>query len=548
MKITRIGPLALEGPLDGSSDSNVLRGVHVEQQKSIAVKLLPRSIVAQAMHSSTFKQDVKQLQQLVHPGIARCLGGAVEQGQPYLVLELVEGESLRSRLDRLGKIPWETAVEMADAICDALKLAHSKAVVHRRLTPSRILLGKEGEVKLIGFDCAWSDRDEVLGLRVPMQLAHYLAPEAFRGKKSATLPTADLFSLGVILFECLSGELPWSANTPSELVQARRAASAPRVAAHVLDCPVWLDILVARLLATKRSDRFISAEETHRAIALAQRKVASGMGAAQHAWSGRQGALQVEQDRDELRRIQRSQRPKQRDESPFYERIWFLSLCLIGLVGMGAWSLWPPSEDTLFDRAQLLMQSDHPSDWRRAEQQYLKPLRERFPETKYADQIQAFDDRLAMDQARTRMESNQRLDRAPQSEAERHYAKARRFELFGDRLKAWIQYEALVNLFAKSEERFDRAYVALARKQIYAIQNESADRQKSSELISQHLADATALAEQGDSVKARRHLLSVLSLYDGNQELQPLVDQAREQMRRLDLGEKESEREQEEIP
>ncbi len=539
MKNTRIGPLALEGPLGGSPDSNVLRGVHVERQQSIAVKLLPRSIVAQAMQKNTFKQDVKQLQQLVHPGIARCLGAAVEQGQPYLVLELVEGESLRSRLDRLGKLPWETAVEMVDTICDALRLAHSKDVVHRRLTPSRILLSKEDEVKLIGFDCAWSDRDEVLGLRAPMQLAHYLAPEAFRGKKSATLPAVDLFSLGVILYECLSGELPWSAETPSELVQARRAAPAPRVSAQVLDCPVWLDLLVARLLATKQADRFASAEETHRAIALAQRKVASGMGTAQHAWSGRQGALKVEQGRDELRRIQRSQRTRQRDDSPFYERVWFLSLCLMGLISLGVWALWPLSEDALFARAQLLMESEQVSDWQRAEQQYLQPLRERFPETKYADQIQAFDDRLAMHEAEERMKTNQKFVRAPGSEAERCYAEARRFEMFGDRLKAWVKYEGLIHMFAKNEDRFDRAYVALARRQVYAIQNDTAEQRKSSELILQHLADASTLSEQGHPLKARRHLRSILSLYDGNQELQPLVDQAREQMRRLDLGEKE---------
>jgi len=533
MQLTRIGPFAIEEPLDGLTDGNVLRGIHVERKMSMAIKLLPASVVNQLMGSSTFSEDVKSLQQLLHPGIMRYYGGAVEQGRPYLALELIQGESLRERLDRRGRLPWEMAVDIIDAACEALQHAHSNGFVHQRLTPTRILLPEDGGVKLIGFDCVWADRDEVVGLRSPMNVAHYLAPEEFRGKQSASLPQCDLFSLGVILFECLAGELPWVANTPSELVEARRSAPAPRASTKVLDCPVWLDVLISRLLEVKRSDRLESAEETHRALVDAKQKVASGMGAAQHAWSGRQGTLTVDKDRREVRRIRRSQTRK-RDDSPFYERAWFLAICLASVVCFGIWVMWPLSEEALFANATPLMKSDSLTDWKRAEDLYLSPLRERFPDTKYASEIQAFEDRYAMHLAESRAMFNERHSRSPKSEAERLYSEAWRFEQLGDRLTAWQKYDALVNLFSESESADDLAYVRLAQRQINHIKSDQGDAESQADFVQKQLARADSLVAAGNLIQARRLLDSIVSLYDGNQELKPLVDRAQEQMRQLD--------------
>ena len=232
MQRSRIGPIALEEPLGGSADSNVLRGVHVERNMRMAVKLLPREMITRPMGGDYFSADVKLLQRLVHPNIARVLGGAIDDGQPYLAWSLVEGESLRSLLDRRGRLPWETTADIAESICEALLYVHAQKMIHQRLTPSRVLLLPGGGVKLVGFDCQMTDKDQVLGLRSPMSVANYLAPEIFKGKSSAALPTADMFSVGVILYECLTGKLPWQAKTPSELVLARRGAGAAGFGEH----------------------------------------------------------------------------------------------------------------------------------------------------------------------------------------------------------------------------------------------------------------------------------------------------------------------------
>ncbi len=534
MQNSRIGPFALEEPLGGAADSNVLRAVHVERQTSMAIKLLPRHVAVRAMGASTFPDDVKVLQRLQHPNIAHLYGGAIEQGQPYLALELVDGESLRERLDRRGKLPWDATVEIADAVCDALRHAHEQGVVHRRLTPSRILLTPKGGVKLIGFDCAWADHDEVLGLHSPMNVAYYLAPEEFRGKKSASLPTCDLFSLGVILYECLSGELPWPSHSPAHLVRAERASPAARVSTKALDCPIWLDVLVMQLLAVKRQDRPTSAEETHRAIVDAQRKVASGMGAAQHAWSGRQGRLSIDTDRSELRQLRRSQRRRQRDDSPFYERAWFLAASLVALVGFGIWAMMPLGEEALFAKAQPLMESDAPSDWRKAEALYLHSFRKRFPDSKHAEQLQKFGTQFDMHRAETRTKNNERLGRPAQSEAEQRFAEASRYKRFGDRLTAWQKYEALVRLFNQSDDAYDQAYVNLARRQIGQIKQDRSSQEGRTAFVEENLSQAESLIESGQLLDARRILSSIVSLYDGNREMKPLVDRAREMIHQLD--------------
>lgn len=536
MPLSRIGPFALEEPLDGLTDSNVLRGVHVERPLTMAIKLLPRQVARHAMGASTFASDIKELQKLVHPGIARIYGGAMEQGQPYLVLEMINGESLRSQLDRRDKLPWEVAVDIADAICIALAYAHETGFVHQRLTPSRVLLPQDGEVKLIGFDCVWSDKDEVLGLRSPMSIANYLAPEEFRGKQSASQPQCDLFSLGVILYECLTGELPWHAETPSELVQARRDQPAPRVSTKVLDCPVWLDALVAKLLEIKRTDRLPSAIETHRAIVTAKSKAEAGMGAAQHAWSGKTGVLDVAQDRSELKKIrQRASRTKPKSE-PFYERAWFLALCLLAVLGFGTWAMWPLNEDQLFAKAKPLMESDSSVDWMLAKEGYLGSLLERFPETKYAEEIQEFEHKYAMHQAEKKITSPKPHQNKSKTEAHRAYEEAWDFEQFGDRYTAWQKYEALIHLFEDSQDSEDRAFVSLARRQIQQIKSSDEQDENLSALLEAKIQEAREVAKSGNKLRARRKLDGIVTLYAKNQEVRPQVEEAREVIRRLDSG------------
>ncbi|RIK76769.1 MAG: hypothetical protein DCC67_13445, partial [Planctomycetota bacterium] len=475
------------------------------------------------------------LQKLVHPNIVRYYGGAMDNGQPYLAMELVEGESLRCVLDRRGRLAWETTADIAEAICEALQYAHGAGWVHQRLTPSRIMLLPSGGVKALGFDCQLADHDEVLGLRSPMTVASYLAPEAFRGKQSAGMPTADMFSLGVIMYECLTGELPWKAASPAELVQARRTAPAPRVSATVLECPVWLDVLVARLLETKRGIRLATADATRRAIVDAKRKVAEGMGAAQQAWSGRQGALTVDRDRQEISQLRRRQLAEShsREESPFYERTWFLALCLGALVAAGAWLMWPKNELQLFAEIQAKMSSERAADWYDA-QKDIAELRRRFPETQFADKLAAYEEKAAMNHAIEAVKNLERFGRTPTSEAQKHYAEAWRQERFGDLVTAWRGYEQTIAKVPPEAPLEVRVYAALAREGIARIKAAPAQQRDAAELVRVKLEEARRLIADGKRLAARVLLDDLISLYDGKPQVRDLVEEARREMSQLD--------------
>src|SRR5688572_14284049 len=119
-ELSRIGAFALEERLGDPPAEGVYRGVHVERRQSFAVRLLPPEVLRGPLAESTFKEEVAALKDLVHPNIVRCYGGSVDQGRPFLALELVAGESLAAQIARRQRLPWETAVELTEQLCDAL--------------------------------------------------------------------------------------------------------------------------------------------------------------------------------------------------------------------------------------------------------------------------------------------------------------------------------------------------------------------------------------------------------------------------------------------
>lgn len=533
MQRSRIGPIALEEPLGGSADSNVLRGIHVERNMRMAVKLLPREMITRPMGGDYFSADVKLLQRLVHPNVARVLGGAIDDGQPYLAMELVEGESLRSLLDRRGRLPWETTADIAESICEALLYVHAQKMIHQRLTPSRVLLLPGGGVKIVGFDCQMTDKDQVLGLRSPMSVANYLAPEIFKGKSSAALPTADMFSVGVILYECLTGKLPWQAKTPSELVLARRAGPAPRVSASVLECPVWLDVLVSKLLETKRGIRLATADGTRRAILDAKRKVAEGMGAAKHAMSGKQGALAMATDRKEIAALRKHQTPTVRDDSPFYERAWFLGLCLAAVIGLGAWVMWPKSESALYAELEPLLASENYDDLRSISDE-VSTFRERFPESAHNTALDDYEDRVAMKKAMIDVKRIGLQGNLPTSKAQRLFAQGLKRQQFGDMLSAWELYEQTIAAVPADAPRELSAYRRLAEKGIAEIKASPDAERSLTEMAEAKLAEADELIAAEKFLPAKVMLTEFIGLYEGNGELREQVNEARGKIQEID--------------
>ncbi len=205
-----------------------------------------------------FEQEARVLADLGHPHVVRYVGhGVAASGDPYLAMEWLEGESLSARLAR-GRLRVGESLTLARRVADALAAAHALGVVHRDVKPSNLFLvdGEASGVRVLDFGMAtagWTSGVSRSGglLGTP----GYMAPEQARGEGGRVDARADVFSLGAVLFECLTGERAFSGAHLMAVLAQLLLGEAPRVREHRPEVPAALDALVARLLAREPSSR-----------------------------------------------------------------------------------------------------------------------------------------------------------------------------------------------------------------------------------------------------------------------------------------------------
>jgi hypothetical protein len=197
---------------------------------------------------------------LNHPGIARILERGVVERVPYFTMELLAGQTLESFIRGWGAAEPRTAAGVVVQVAEALDFAHSKGVVHRDLKPSNIMMLPEGSTKVMDFGIARARRFEGLTSTGSfLGTAEYVAPEMIEGRGAE--PRSDLYALGVVFFELLTGERPFSAETPFEVLK-KHCSEEPRAPSRMKrGVPPELDALVLRLLRKDPSERPASAEE-----------------------------------------------------------------------------------------------------------------------------------------------------------------------------------------------------------------------------------------------------------------------------------------------
>lgn len=529
MDESRVGPFALEERL-GPPRCQVYRALHVQQRRQVALKVVPVPLTANVHGRLLFNDEMAILKRLQHPNVVRCFGGNLDERQGYIACEIVEGESLASLLARRSRLGWETTVEFALQICAALQAAQEIELTHHDLTPEKILITTAGTVKVADFR---KDREQnpfcVSSQTRTLPRVSYQSPEQIRRSENVT-HKADLYMLGCVLFEMLSGRPPFVGDSVEEVADAHLTQAPPRVTTLALDCPVWLDALVAQLLEKDPLKRPHSVDAVVMALEETKRNVASGAGVARHALGGI-SALKVPVSKQEVRQLVRGKRradDEPRDETPFWERSWFLvvslSLLVILIGGVITIPFWPVSEETLIARADRLMASNDPSQWQQAREYYLEPLLERFPNGKYADRAREHIDTIDMELAERRLKSRLRLGRELTSEAQRLLAEASKFEEFGDHATALDRYQSMTMLL--KPEGDDRPYVLLAQRRMARLKEAGEARADSrGQFVQAKLAEADKLLAEGKVLKAREILRSVQTLYRDNAEMAPYLEQ-----------------------
>ncbi len=541
MSNKRFGPFELKERLGAGGMGVVFRAIHVPSGREVALKILPPALSANRKLVARFEREMAILKKLDHPNITRYYGGGRVNGQQFYAMQLMRGGTLEDELKRKGRLTWEQTIDYGIQICAALDHAHSHGIIHRDLKPANLFLTEDRRLVLGDFGIARdSDATALTAAGYTVGTYAYMAPEQITGKVPVS-PKTDLYALGCVLFEMLTGRTPFQGQTQPELLYQHVHKKPPRVAEFAFDCPVWLEDLVLQLLAKDPQDRPHDAPFVEMKLREVPQKVAEQTSLTQHVAQGGATVVARKTDAEQLKRSLKRRKKKRSPDQPFYERTWFLATCLAAVLALVAWMLRPASEEELFRQAERLMATDDPLKWQEARDRYLLELLERFPNGQYADRAQEYLDRLAAYQAERRAMLNIRLGRAPQSEGERLFVRGYRYEQFGDRLSALEHYRSMVRLLTQPDGRAgsknasdsagtlseaDRAFVALARRRIHEIET-AGDLTDRATLLNQALARADDLWQQGQTLRAREIWNSIITLYGDNREFQTQVDRAR---------------------
>lgn len=523
-----IGPFLLEKKLGVGGMGIVYKATYTKNGADCAVKLLPLVLSGNQMLVERFEREMKILKKLKHPRIVQFYGGGSQDGRHFYAMEFIDGGTLAELLNDKGRLPWEQVIEYGKQIAEALEHAHEHGIIHRDLKPANLFLGQDGKLRLGDFGIARdSDATALTAAGSTVGTHAYMAPEQITGKQPISNKT-DLYALGCVLFEMLTGRTPFQAATPMELMLKHINEPPPKIRAEVLDCPMFLEQIVHQLLEKSPDKRPHDALMVQVALEEVVERVAAKTSTMSQMTAGAgQTAIDMSQlaNADELKKLLGKKKKKRKATGPIWERGWFLATCLAVMLGGVAWALLPPSEATLFARALPLMQTDDPVKWQEANDRYLKSLLERFPNGQHADEARDLIDKLEMHRTERGIETRLRLGQDPKHEAERLFLQARELERFGDNLSAREQYRAMIDLLKDREQ--DRSYRNLAKRQLALLENAGDGNVDRKQIVNDALKKAREQFLGGKTHAAEETWRSIIKLYDGKAEFAEEVAEAR---------------------
>ena len=299
------GRYELVRPLGHGAMATVDLAEDVELERPVALKRLAENLARDEDLRRRFIREARLAARLAHPNVVRVFDVGEDAGRPFIAMEYVEGETLAELVARRGPLPAAEAATLGVQVCAALAAAHAAGLVHRDVKPQNLLLSSDGVLKLGDFGIAVGHEGTRLTLEgTVLGTAGYLAPEQARGEQVTA--AADIYAVGAVLYELLTGEPPRSASTLADL-GAEGGFDPPDVAARAPAAPRDLAAVVAACLAIRPEDRPRSAAALARRLApiaaeaetlplrtnpsqRATEILASPSGRAPRRWTGRRAA------------------------------------------------------------------------------------------------------------------------------------------------------------------------------------------------------------------------------------------------------------------
>jgi len=246
----RLGPVIGRGGM-----ATIHRATDTRLDRRVAVKLLRPEIGADPDLAQRFRGEALAATVLRHANIVECLDTGTDGDQPYLVMELVEGEDLAARLRRGGRLAPHEAARIGLDVARAIGVAHLRGIVHRDIKPANVMLAADGRAMVTDFGIARLAADREASLPgTTLGSVHYFSPEQARGL--TTTPASDVYGLGLVLYEALTGQRAWSGDTTDAIALARIDAPAPSPRAIRPEVPPEFDAVVMRAMAPDPADRY----------------------------------------------------------------------------------------------------------------------------------------------------------------------------------------------------------------------------------------------------------------------------------------------------
>jgi serine/threonine protein kinase len=283
-----LGPYRVDAEIGVGGMGHVFRATDTRLDRAVAIKVLPAHKWSDPDLRRRFEREARALSSLSHPNLCSLydIGELAQSGGtiPYLVMELLEGETLRDRLDN-GRIGVRKALLWAAQIASGLAAAHQKGVIHRDLKPENVFITEGERLKILDFGLATTvpgHGDAATLVRTQpgmvMGTAHYMSPEQVRGVPLD--PRSDIFSLGIVLFEMLTDRVPFHARSPVETMNAILIEDPPDLESLVTPMPEAVVDIVQRCLEKDPSQRFASARDLAFALESAAKSVTTSTPAA----------------------------------------------------------------------------------------------------------------------------------------------------------------------------------------------------------------------------------------------------------------------------